>query len=311
VSGPTFRGMAVRRLLALLGLAAAAGALASCGGSTTVSADALSAGELSQAAARSAEAPTGRFELALDMTFPGMPAGFAFSGEGAFDTEAKRASVTLDLSSLAGLLGGLAGGLGGPGAPDLGDPEGWKIDVVQDGEVVYVRFPAIAAELPEGKSWVRVDPSSTGKTGDFGFDLSQVEQLTGNDLRGLLDFVKAVSGEIETVGTEELRGVATTHYRATFDLLAIDRLVPPAQQKELGAALGELVEQSGLAEIPFDVWIDESGYIRKVESTFSATPEGSKDALEASVSFELYDYGADVDITAPVPDDVVDASALD
>jgi hypothetical protein len=295
-----------RRLLALSALVAVAAVLGGCGGGgATLTAEPLSLEELTAAASTSAEASSGRYEFSMEMSFPGASAPLSFSGDGAFDTTTDRASFTFDLSSLAGLLGGLGAGLG---APDFSDPTGWKIDAVSEGKVVYLKFPLIADQLPEGKSWVRVDPTDAGDAD--GFDLSQLEQFTSNDPRALLDFLKAVSGEIETVGTEELRGVPTTHYRATIDLRNYDQLVPPASREQLESTLDELVTQSGLSEIPFDVWLDEDSLVRKAELTFSAKPSGSDESLDASMSFELFDYGADVDIDVPPPDQVADASAL-
>ena len=50
--------------------------------------------------------------------------------------------------------------------------------------------------------------------------------------------------------------------------------------------------------------------MRKVELSFSASPEGVTDAVEAAMVFELYDYGADVGIVPPPAADVADVSAL-
>ena len=55
--------------------------------------------------------------------------------------------------------------------------------------------------------------------------------------------------------------------------------------------------------------VDE-GYVRKMETSFSASPEGVSGAVEASLVFELYDYGADVGIVPPPAADVADVSAL-
>jgi hypothetical protein len=300
----------LRRLLALSALLGVVGVLAGCGGGG-LAAESLTVDQLSQAATASTQAPSGRFAFSFDMTFPGTSMPLEFSGEGAYDTEAERTALTFDLSSLAGLLGGLLGGMGGTNDKnpfDFGDAGAWKIDAVQDGKVVYLRFPAIASQLPEGKTWVKVDPESTGKTA--GFDLSELRELSGTDPRSLLDLLKAVSGEIETVGTDELRGVETTHYRATIDLSKYEELVPPAERKELGSMAEDLVEQSGLAEMPFDIWLDEDGHVRKVEATVAAAPEGTSEEVEASLTFELYDYGEDVDISPPPAEDVADESAL-
>lgn len=315
MSEPTFRGMSrFRKALALLAAAGVVAVAAGCGGAgTSLSADPLTPEQLAQAASASAEAQSSRFELAFDMTFPGMPGTFAFSGEGAFDATNERATMSLDLSSLGGLLGGLMGGLGGftPGQapPDFTRPDAWKLDAIVDGQVVYLRFPAMSSELPEGKTWVRMDAAAQGKTAqDFG--LSGLGDFTNEDPRALLEILEAVSGEIETVGTEELRGTQTTHYRATLDLRHFDQLAPKADSQELGEMLDELVEQAGFSELPFDVWLDDEGLVRKVEASFSMAPEGESEKLEASLSFELYDYGVEVDVAPPPADEVADASSL-
>jgi hypothetical protein len=307
----------VRRLLVLLATLLAVVLTAGCGGAgTSLGGESLTPEQLRQAASASVDAQSSRFALDLDLTLPGAPGSFAFSGEGAFDSAGERATISLDLSSLAGLFGGLMGGLGGgftPGQapPDFQRPEAWKLDAIVDGQVVYVRFPALASELPEGKSWVRMDAADQGKTAqDFGF--SGLEDFTNEDPRALLEVLESVSGEIETVGTEELRGAQTTHYRATLDVRDLGGLAPKAQgqSQELGEMLDQLVEQAGLSAIPFDVWLDEEGLVRKVEASVSVAPPGESDPLEASLAFELYDYGLEVDVTPPPADEVVDASTL-
>jgi hypothetical protein len=304
VSAPTFERMTrLRRLLALFALVGAVAVLGGCGAGGGLQSVTLD--ELTEAASASAEAPSGRFDLSMQMSFPGLGVPIRFTGQGAYDTEADRSAFSFDMSALARLLGGL--GAGGAGAPDL-SPDAWRIEAIQDGKTVFMRFPAIADQLPAGKTWLKIDAEGAAKAA--GIDLSELEQFTSDDPRTLLDFLKGASGEIETVGSEELRGVDTTHYRATIDLRNYDRLVPPGQRKELRDMLGDLVRQAGLTEMPFDVWLDDEGYVRKVELSFDASPAGVAGALEASMVFELYDYGADVGIAPPPAADVVDMSKL-
>jgi hypothetical protein len=244
------------------------------------------------------------------MSFPGAEEPFAFSGEGAFDARSGRASFSMDMSSLASLLGGLFAGMAGPntaGAPDFDDPSAWKIEAVQDGTVSYVRFPALDEQLPSGKSWIRTDSHTAAGQG---FDVSQFDQFTSNDPRELLDFLQDVSGEIETVGSEVLRGVRTTHYRATLDPLEYAKLAPAEKQQELQSLVEQMAAQAGLATIPVDVWLDESGLVRKLTMVFSATQPGTSERSDVSMTFELYDYGDRVDIDLPPESEVVDASAV-
>jgi hypothetical protein len=297
--------------LALLAVAVAAVA-AGCGGrdGSTANGELIGFEQVSQAATASADATSARFELDMTMTLPGSDKPFAFSGAGAFDATTDRASLTFDMSSFAALLRGFFEGFGGTGAtsdmPDFDNPDLWKIDVLQDGLVMYLRFPAVADELPDGASWVRVD---AGKVASLqGFDFQGLEPFTGTDPRKLLEYLRAVSGDVAVVGTETLRGVETTQYRGTIDVQRYLRLVPAERRAELESLLGDVVEQSGIGEMPFDVWIDADGLVRKLHVAFSATQPGLSDAVEASLAFELYDYGEQLEIELPAADEVVDAS---
>ncbi len=309
MSGPTSGRMA--RVLALAAALVLAVALASgCGGadtSTAVSGEPISFRQLSRSAQASADADSLRFAISMHLTLGGTDQPFGFAGEGAFDREADRASFSVDMASFAELLGGFFRDATGPGVPDFDDPEGWKIDVVQDGDVSYVRFPAISDQLPEGKSWIRAEgPAGTSD----GIDFDEFEQLATTDPRKLLDLLRMASGEIETVGTEELRGVQTTHYRALVDPARAARLAPGGKGADAQSFVDELVEEADLGKIPVDVWMDEQGLVRKVELAFTVDQAGSSDPGDVSVGFELWDYGEDVGIEPPPASQVVDASAL-
>lgn len=299
-------------LAAVVAVAVAAG----CGGAeTTASSATLTPEGLAQAVSASTEEQSSKFSLDFGMTLPGM-SSFAFSGEGAADAKAERATMSLDLSSFAGLVGGLQGltPTPGQGGPDFSDPQSWKLDAIVDGKTLYLRFPAMASELPEGKTWVRVDEDDVGKAGKT-FDFSGFEDFANQDPRELLEMLENVSGDIETVGTEELRGTPTTHYRATLGLRDLGDLAPSGQGsgrgQDFGAMFDQLFEQAGLGDVPLDVWMDDEGLLRKVEASFSMAPEGESEKLEASMSFELYDYGVEVDVTPPPADQVADASTLE
>jgi hypothetical protein len=302
----------MRRLLALALLALGTALLAGCGGGDTPVAGGqpISFRELSEAARTSADATSGRFAFTMDMTYPGAAEPLSFSGGGAFDTPTERASFTVDMSSLVEFLAGfLPDAERAPGAPDFGDPSQWQIEVVQDGLALYMRLPAVAEQLPAGKSWVRMDLAQAAQA--RGFDFTQLQRFAKNDPRAVLDYLRAASSRIERVGTEELRGVEATRYHATVDLLRYEKLVPAAQREQAGTLLGDVVEQSGIRKIPVNVWVDGFGLVRKLTMSFSATQPGTTtEFANASMSFELYDYGKDVAVALPPASDVVDVSAL-
>ena len=201
---------------------------------------------LTQSASSSAQATTGRFSFDISMSFPGADEPFALSGEGAFDTTNERASFAVDMFALTKLLGGFVAGFGGAGAkdlPDFDDPAGWKIEVVQDGDVAYVKFPAIDDQLPEGKTWVR---GTAGDVKTGGFDFKELDSFTQNDPRDVLRALRGLSGDIEILGTEELGGVDTTHYRVVLDPVALAKRAT-AGNPDATSLLGQLTGRNDIA----------------------------------------------------------------
>jgi hypothetical protein len=293
-------------------LAACALIAAGCGGGASsgvdVTGEPISFEQLATSASTSAEATSGRFSFDLSFTFAGADEPLALSGEGAFDTASERASFSVDMSSLAKFLGGFVAGF--PGAdksdlPDFDDPDGWQFEIVQDGDVGYVRLPAIDGQLPEGKTWVRGSASDL-KAG--GFDFKELDSFTQNDPRDVLEALRGLSGDIETVGSEELRGVETTHYRAALDPA---ELVEQATGENADAAsILDRLSQTGVAAVPLDIWIDGNGLVRKLALDVDVPEATSGQGGNVSLAFELWDYGEPVAIEVPPAAQVADASAL-
>jgi hypothetical protein len=274
------------------------------------------------AAQKSSAADSARFSLDVKAKLPGLGKELSIAADGGFDTSAKRSQMSVDLSALADLIKSLGSSLGGKVTGDLGTSDDWKLDVIQDGGVAYVHFPLLAKQLPNGKTWIKGDAKTLSSAGTG--EIQQFGALAGTNPRDVFGLLKAVSGSIEAVGTDEIRGVETSHYRATIDSAKVESLLPEAQRGTLGS-LGP----SGSAKVPIDVWIDADQRIRKLaidlaaidqgtttsSSTESGTPlpqlgaDGTME-IEGSVVFEVYDYGKPLTLDLPPADQVVDAATL-
>jgi hypothetical protein len=211
------------------------------------------------------------------------------------------------MSAFVEMPGGLAQAFGGDSS-DLGDADKWRIETIQNGNVVFMRFPVLNEKLPSGKSWIRVDAASMAKA--QGFDLGQLQQFSGSDPRDTLKLLETVSNGVQLVGSEGVRGVQTNHYRGTVDLARYAKLFPADAQEQAKSLLDSLVQQSGLATMPVDVWVDADSQVRKLEMSMSAAQPGGTQSMDAKVAFEMYDYGKDVSIDLPPADEIVDVSAL-
>jgi hypothetical protein len=287
---------------ALVGLLAVVAA--GCGGSAVAVPELSSFTNLAQT---SSAADSARFSLEAEVTIPGISKQLAFSAEGGFDTAAKRSQMSVDLSSVAELMKGFGASLGGTITGDLGSPEDWKLEVIQDGDVAYVHVPLLAKQLPAGKTWLKGD-AKTLSSADAG-QLQQFGSLAGTDPRDVFGMLKAVSGSIEAVGTDEIRGVETSHYRATIDTAKLEKLVPESQRQGLGG-LDQSARQAGLTEIPLEIWIDGDQRVRKLSIDVDAKQPGTSASVKASLVVELYDYGKALELELPPADQVADAATL-
>jgi hypothetical protein len=122
-----------------------------------------------------------------------------------------------------------------------------------------------------GKPWTRL---TVGTTDSFLGDLGDVTALLRNLER---------AGEGEQVGTDEVRGVPTDHYR--FELQAREL---PKQVTAMGLVHSE--------DATVDVWADAEHRLRR----YSESSQESSDRYE----IEFFDFGAPVTIEAPPADQV-------
>jgi hypothetical protein len=274
------RQAAVGAAIGLLGLLAAA-----CGGGGTPATVAL----VRDAPKKTTDARSSRMEVVIER--PGEQGGQAapikISGEA--DYQAHRGHMLIDLSQF-----------GLPGPP---------IDAVFDNATVYEKFPsALGAALPPGKSWVKVDLATAGQS--IGVDASGLSQSQAGDPSQTLDYLRGASDNITRVGTEDVRGTQTTHYRAVVDLNKAAAQSPTARD-----AIKSTVKLLGSSTQPVDVWVDTDGRVRRMKYTVDLSKSKvptSAAGVPGSVAFtlELFDFGVPVQAQLPPPDQVVDLSTL-
>jgi hypothetical protein len=254
-------------------LATAAIGLAGCG-TEDVSPDAVA-----QAAKTTAETGTARMHQA--MTLPVEGESIEVEAEGVLDMSGQRASMTFDMGQI-------------PGA-------GGEMEIVMADFVMWMRMSALEGQLPDGAEWIRADLRKVSK--ELGFDLGQFNQI-GNDPSKQLDFLRA-TGEVEEEGSEEVRGVPTTHYSGTTDLRRYPDLLPERERAEARRGVEAMIEFMGDPEQDFEVWVDGKDLVRRMQMTVPTKgPEGEQ--IEMEMVQEYYDFGVDVDIETPPADDTVD-----
>lgn len=102
------------------------------------------------------------------------------------------------------------------------------------------------------------------------------------------------------VGNTEVAGTPVRHYRGTADLTSAAR----SASADNKAALRAAAKGFAAAEVPFDVYLDEEGRIRKLRQRFSFVNGMEKTAVAVASTTLLYDFGAPVDVRLPRPQDI-------
>jgi hypothetical protein len=132
--------------------------------------------------------------------------------------------------------------------------------------------------------------------------LGAVTQQQGTQALGILT---ASGADVTQLGTQELDGTPTTHYRAVIDLRR--------SAKAGGVLSGKVVDQMIAVlgdSTTMDVWIDGDGYTRRIEygahlPKQASGATGLSGGGEMHYVFELSDFGEPVHVVAPPDSEVV------
>lgn len=274
-----------------LGVVALAGCGATGGGgsgqivSSGVAPKAQEASYLAQAAETTGAVDTQKVSVTV-RTDPadGDPA-VEVTAEGAVDAANGRAHLTADLS----------------GTFD-GRSEQATVEAVYDGDDVYVKAPF--TEYLADTPWVQISsPKLAALTDELGGGL---EPEPGS----FLELLEGAGGPVTTVGTEDVRGVATRHVRVDLDVQKVLDQAPGERREKLEEQLsGRGVDVAKLGPIPAEAWIDDDGYVRRFSISFDLAElgevhEGADATGVITETIELYDFGKPVDIAVPPADQV-------
>ena len=69
-----------------------------------------------------------------------------------------------------------------------------------------------------------------------------------------------------------------------------------------------MLDQLGAKSVPFEVFVDDDGLLRRMTMDMTMTIEGEH--MSMKVSMDYFDFGVDVNVQAPPASDVFDATGL-
>lgn len=247
----------MRRALLLL---FAAALLAGCGGDT------VSLDPIAQAADKTDDVASARFVMNAAIVDPDEGL-LKFSGRGAYADHGKTMRMRMTL------------------APTAATPR-FAMEMVVVGSTYYMRSPLFGVVLPRGKRWLAFHDR----------DAAALSSLSQQDPAQILEFLRATA-EIEELGSETVRGVRTTHYKAEVDL---DRVVDHARpdQRERVRQVVDQIERAGIDTMPLEVWVDSENLVRRMKMDWTVSDKPGQTA-SIKITMDLFDFGADVAVKAP------------
>ncbi|NND03666.1 MAG: hypothetical protein HKN91_12855 [Acidimicrobiia bacterium] len=213
----------------------------------------------------------------------------------AFDPVTGDGLMSIDFS-------GLMGALGEELPPELGTFDGFEVR--QIGDTAYLKFGFFNALFGVETTWLSMPvEDSQGFAQDF---TSGVDPY---DATGYLKSLELAGGEVTVVGTEEIRGVATTHYKALFDLETLQDLDP--------AAFDDLTSSAPIDgfSLPLDIWIDDADRVHRfrilVDDPELPDLNPGESFEHMLIQFDFSDYGGSIVVEPPPAGDVTDIDDLE
>lgn len=171
---------------------------------------------------------------------------------------------------------------------------------VVDGVVYQKPSGGQRAEIPGGKTWMKIDLARLNRSSPTG-------QSRASDPAAPFRYLKGVGSEdVTRVGAQTLDGTRTTHYRVSVPVSSLAK--DNARQAE------ELQRQLGKSSLPVDLWLDDRGRLRQESVRLTLhplkgrTPEKENAQVTSTTVLRFTDFGTKADVAAPPASDTADVT---
>ena len=157
------------------------------------------------------------------------------------------------------------------------------MEMILVGKAMYMK----SADLGTGDKWVKIDLSDPNSL--FGM----IGKATDPEV-----MFKAMESpkKLELIGTEDVDGVSTNHYRITMDPTSY------LEAMDFPAAMADMLPK----ELVTEMWVDGDDLPRKFAQTIEIPGAGGGAATSSTTEGTYSDFGTDVEIEAPPADEVTE-----
>ena len=219
-------------------------------------------------------------ELSVDDFYPSVMAAMKDAETFAFETTSGSAGQTQTMAGQARFSdAGVEMKAASTGAQAM--------EMILVGQAMYMKSPDLGA----GDKWLKIDLSDPDSI--FGM----IGKATDPEV-----MFKAMEApkKLELVGSEDVDGVETNHYRITLD---------PAQYldaMDFPAAMADMLPK----EMVTEMWVDADNLPRKFAQTLEIPAVGGGKATSSTTEGSYSDFGADVEIEEPPASEVTEQPGM-
>jgi hypothetical protein len=219
-------------------------------------------------------------ELSVDDFYPSVMAAMRDAGSFRFTTTSDSAGQAQEMTGEARF--------GDSGVEMKASSTGAQaMDLILVGKAMYMKSPALGT----GDKWLKIDLSDPNSL--FGM----IGKATDPEV-----MFKAMEApkKLELVGTEDVDGVETNHYRITLD---------PTQYlkaMEFPAAMADMLPD----ELVTEMWVDADDLPRKFTQTMEIPAAGGGKPTTTTTEGTYSDFGTDVEIEEPPTSQVTEQPGM-
>jgi len=260
----------------------------------------------SMAMLRTQELDSLRFVMRIGISdLPGYAGEVELSIEGAVDQSTGSFEMAIDFGAFMEAMAAAEGQSAAEAALVASLFGDGVIEMRQVGDTAYMRWPALGALFGAETDWISFPADEAAESS---FDASGI--LASEEL---LDELASV-GMVTNLGREDVHGTPTTHYEALIDYSKAYGSMSSGAPVPLTAPDAAAI--AGLT-IPFGLWIDDDGLVRRMTMEFESAELGLSAAELAespgaiSLRFDIVEVGGAVVILAPPASDVTDMTEID
>jgi hypothetical protein len=299
-----FTRAGTRRAAAILAATALGGSalvVSGCGSSSSSNNNNGNGGSdpVAMAATRSTSVSGYRMTMNMQISSPALPSALTATGNGTFDIKDKAGefSLAMDLGNnpqVTQVLGGSK----------------LQIDEILNWPDIYMKLPAIIANRLSGagKPWIKIDLTKAAAAGGVPGLSSLTSNPASSDPSQMLQYLRAVSGQISNQGKEQVGGLDTTHYAATIDLNKVANALPESSRAAARQSIPAMEKLLGKSTLPVEVWIDSQHLVRRMKMSFDSNSSGQSATI--GMTIDIPEYGPQPAPSLPSADQVTDASSL-